>query len=239
MACRAQASTPNETISPNVTPPQSQAATADVAPGTRTSSVPSVASLTGRRLHRDYVRSRARQIAYGRWQPWAETADPVRQHVRLLQRAGGSYRAVARAAGVSPTTVCRLCRDDPPRGLPPACTRLTPRRLLAVTPGALRQGMCGRSSARRPSAGHRPTRAPAPRVTAGRRRWAWTTTASMTQLPAAHPLASRHWRGFSGTGFPQIVVAAWPPSRPVMTLDVPADDRRLLTWTRSPPPKRV
>ena len=150
MACRAQASTPNETISPNVTPPQSQAATADVAPGTRTSSVPSVASLTGRRLHRDYVRSRARQIAYGRWQPWAETADPVREHVRRLRRAGASYRVVAQVAGVSPMTVCRLCGDDPPRGRVTRVHAVHTRRLLAVTPGALRQ-----AGARRDATGAR------------------------------------------------------------------------------------
>ena len=139
IARREQASTPDEIIGPNATPPRSQAAIGDVAPGARTGSVPSVASLTGPRLHRDYVRSRARQIAYGRWQPWAETADPVREHVRRLRRAGASYRAVARAAGVSPMTVCRLwarrpgprpCHPDP-RFARPAAARRHARRAAA------------------------------------------------------------------------------------------------------------
>jgi hypothetical protein len=90
-------------------------------------------------MHRNYVRSRARQIAYGQWQPWAETADPVRQHVRRLRRAGASCRSVARAAGVSPMTVSRLCRDDPPRGGVARVHAAHARRLLAVTPGTLRQ----------------------------------------------------------------------------------------------------
>ena len=145
-----QASTPDEIVGPNATPPRSHAAIGDVAPVARTGSVPSVASLTGPRLHRDYVRSRARQIAYGRWQPWAETADPVREHVRRLRRAGASYRVVARAAGVSPMTACRLCRDDPPRGRVARVHAAHARRLLAVTPGALRQ-----TSARRDAVGAR------------------------------------------------------------------------------------
>jgi len=147
---REQASTPNEIIGPNATPPRSQAAIGDVALGVRTGSVPSMIGLTGPRLHRDYVRSRARQIAYGRWQPWAETVDPVRQHVRRLRRAGASYRSVARAAGVSPMTVCRLCRDDPSRGRVTRVHAVHARRLLAVTPGALRQ-----ASARRDATGAR------------------------------------------------------------------------------------
>jgi hypothetical protein len=150
IARREQANTPGEIIGPNATPPRSQAAIGDVAPGARTGSAPSAASLTGPRMHRDYVRSRARQIAYGRWQPWAETADPVRQHVRRLRRAGASYRAVARAAGVSPMTVCRLCRDEPPRTRVTRVHAAHARRLLAVTPGALRQ-----SSARRDATGAR------------------------------------------------------------------------------------
>jgi hypothetical protein len=83
------ASTPDEIIGPNATPSRSPATTGDVTPRARTGSEPSVASLTGQRVHRDYVRSRARQIVYGRWQPWAETADPVHEHVRRSQLPGG------------------------------------------------------------------------------------------------------------------------------------------------------
>jgi hypothetical protein len=96
------------------------------------------------------VRSRAREMAYGRWQPWAETADPVREHVRRLRRSGASYRAVARAAEVSPMTVCRLCRGDPARARATRIHASHVRRLLAVTPGALQQ-----ASARRDATGAR------------------------------------------------------------------------------------
>jgi hypothetical protein len=62
---------------------------------------------TAVRFHREYARSRARQIAYGTWEPWADAA-PVRNHVRRLRTAGASYEAIASAAGVSPMTVHRL-----------------------------------------------------------------------------------------------------------------------------------
>jgi hypothetical protein len=150
VARRKQASTPNEIIGPNATPPRSQAAIGDVAPVARTGSAPSVASPPGPRLHRDYVRSRARPSAYGRWQPWAETSDLVREHVRRLRRAGASYRAVARAAGVSPMTVCRLGCGDPARGRVTRIHAVQAWRLLAVTPGALQ-----RASARRDATGAR------------------------------------------------------------------------------------
>jgi len=150
IARREPASAPHELIGPNATPPRSQATIGDMAPGARTGSVPSVASLTGPRLHRDYMRSRARQIASGRWQPWAENADPVREHVRRLRRAGASYRAVARAAEVSPMTVCRLGRSDPAHGGATRVHVAHARRLLAVTPSALQ-----RVGARRDAAGAR------------------------------------------------------------------------------------
>jgi len=150
LARREQASTPDEIIGPNATPPRSPATTGEVAPEARTGSAPSVASPAGPRVHRDYVRSRARQMAYGRWQPWAETADTVREHVRRLRRAGASYRAVARAAGVSPMTVCRLERGDLAHGRATRIHAAHVRRLLAVTPGALQQ-----ASARRDATGAR------------------------------------------------------------------------------------
>jgi hypothetical protein len=76
------------------------------------------------RSRRDYTRRRARQIAYGRWQPWADVA-PVREHLQRLRRAGASYRAIARAADVSPRTVHRIYGSDPTRG------RATPKRIHA------------------------------------------------------------------------------------------------------------
>src|SRR5215472_17265835 len=70
--------------------------------------------VTARRdAHRDYIRRRTRQIAYGRWEPWAD-AEPVRQHVRKLCHGGATYRAIARAAGVSPMTVHHLVNGHRP-----------------------------------------------------------------------------------------------------------------------------
>jgi Bacterial regulatory proteins, lacI family len=78
---------------------------------------------------------RARQIAYGRWQPWADAA-PVRAHLRMLRVGGASYETIARAAGVSPMTVHRvLCLD--PSGRSSAAGRVraaAAARILAVTP---------------------------------------------------------------------------------------------------------
>ena len=100
---------------------------------------------------RDYARWRARQIAYGRWQPWAD-AGPVRDHVRLLRQAGSSYHAIAEAAGVSVMMVCRLQRGEPARGRPaPSRVRAShAQRLLGVTTQALRD-----SAARRDAGGAR------------------------------------------------------------------------------------
>jgi hypothetical protein len=53
------------------------------------------------------VRRRARQIAYGRWQPWAD-AVLVRNHVRRLRATGASYETIAALAGVSSMTVHRV-----------------------------------------------------------------------------------------------------------------------------------
>ena len=88
----------------------------------------------GQRRHGDYCRGRARQIAYGRWQPWADAA-PVREHLRVLRAGGASYQTIARAAGVSPMTVHRLLGTGPP-GNKAAAERVraaTAERMLAVT----------------------------------------------------------------------------------------------------------
>jgi hypothetical protein len=88
--------------------------------------------------HRCYAQWRARQIAYGRWAPWVQ-ASAVRAHLQVLRQAGASYRAIARAAGVSPATVHRLqhsqraCETD----LPDRVRAAQARRLLAVTPDAV------------------------------------------------------------------------------------------------------
>jgi len=94
-----------------------------------------VAPVSSRRVsHREYARWRSRQIAYGRWQPWAD-AGPVRDHVHALRRQGASYHAVARAAGVSPMTVHHLVNGSGHRQgqLPCRIGSVQAERLLAVT----------------------------------------------------------------------------------------------------------
>jgi hypothetical protein len=99
--------------------------------------------------HREYVRWRSRQIAYGRWQPWAD-AGPVREHVQRLRQAGASYDAIARAAGVNAMTVHRLLHGCPPHGRP-APERIhaaQAHRLLAVAPGGMSTGRRGAAGSR-------------------------------------------------------------------------------------------
>jgi AcrR family transcriptional regulator len=98
------------------------------------------------RPHREYVRWRARQIAYGRWEPWAD-AGTVRSHVRRLRATGVSYEAIAAAAGVSPMTVHRALHGKQRTGhqgsagrLPSArVSAMAAQRLLAITPAMVAQ----------------------------------------------------------------------------------------------------
>jgi hypothetical protein len=102
---------------------------ADGNPG-RCSCGPCLAALA---RHARAQRDRRRQLAYGRWEPWADAA-PVRGHVRKLSGYGMGIGTVARAAGVSLRTVNHLMYGS--GGSPPA-TRMRPenaRRLLAVRP---------------------------------------------------------------------------------------------------------
>jgi hypothetical protein len=100
--------------------------------------------------HQDYARWRSRQIAYGRWEPWAG-AGPVREHVRQLRRAGASYQAIAQAAGVSAMTVHRLVHGRPRwgRSAPERIHSSSARRLLAVDGGVVRGRRCAAGSWRR------------------------------------------------------------------------------------------
>jgi hypothetical protein len=101
------------------------------------------------RARREYVAWRARQIAYGRWAPWAP-AEPVREHVRRLRQIGCSYRGIAQAAGVSAATVCGLVGGEPSRGRPaPGRIRAGhASRLLAVTAGHISRGRRSAAGAR-------------------------------------------------------------------------------------------
>jgi hypothetical protein len=105
----------------------------------------------GSRAHREYARWRARQIAYGRWEPWAAAA-PVREHVQALRQAGASYQAIAQAAGIATMTVRRLLHGEPAKGRPISgrIRAAQAKQLLAVT-GATVQD----AAARRDAAGTR------------------------------------------------------------------------------------
>lgn len=100
--------------------------------------------------HQAYSRWRARQIAYGRWQPWADAA-PVRDHVRALRRHGVSYAAIAQAAGVSPMTVHHLLngRSSLTGQIPHRVGSAQASRLLAVSPPAVAAGRRDACGARR------------------------------------------------------------------------------------------
>lgn len=78
----------------------------------------------------EYNQHRDRQMAYGTWNPWAD-ANKVRQHVRLLRDYGGTWEAIAKAAGVSTMTVWGALN------LNGQIKATTGRDLLAVTPADL------------------------------------------------------------------------------------------------------
>lgn len=81
--------------------------------------------------------TRARMLAYGRWQPFVD-AGPAREHVRSLTAAGIGAAQVARLAGVSETAVAALLY--PREGRPPS-RRIRPETeaaILAVRPDRAR-----------------------------------------------------------------------------------------------------
>jgi len=81
--------------------------------------------------HLAYHRNRARQIAHGTWQPWADPAH-LRGHVhRLLQTA--TFQAVAGAAQVGEKTVWEIAY-----GTRPVIKTDTAHALLAIQPADLR-----------------------------------------------------------------------------------------------------
>lgn len=83
-----------------------------------------------------YHRDRARQIAHGTWQPWADPAG-VRDHVtRLLQTS--TFQAVGRAAHVGEMTVWEIAH-----GARPAIKQHTAAALLAVQPSDLKPPRAG------------------------------------------------------------------------------------------------
>ena len=74
-----------------------------------------------------YNQSRKRQMAYGRWNAWAD-AGKVRRHVRMLRDNRGTWKAIAEAAGVSTMTVWSVLN------LGGEIKAETGAKLLAVTP---------------------------------------------------------------------------------------------------------
>lgn len=54
-----------------------------------------------------YERTRTRQKAYGRWQPYVD-AEPARQHVRALMAAGMGWKRIGHAADVSGGAMTKL-----------------------------------------------------------------------------------------------------------------------------------
>ncbi|MFI6594925.1 hypothetical protein ACIBHX_01685 [Nonomuraea sp. NPDC050536] len=53
-------------------------------------------------------------IESGQWQPWAD-AEPVRQHVARLRKAGVSVSSIAQMAGVNVWSLSTLINSDRPR----------------------------------------------------------------------------------------------------------------------------
>jgi hypothetical protein len=76
---------------------------------------------------------RRREIAYGRWQPFAD-AEPVRHHLRALGRHGIGLRRIAELSGVPYTTLTTLLYGAPSAGAAPSqrARQDTARRILAV-----------------------------------------------------------------------------------------------------------
>lgn len=94
---------------------------------------------------RVYGNHRARQIAYGRWEPYVD-AEPARQHVLALRAAGMGPVTIARLSGVPHGALAKLVYGDGRRGTEPSrrIRRATSERVLAIeatidtlAPGAL------------------------------------------------------------------------------------------------------
>ena len=78
------------------------------------------------------ARHRAIPFEAGSERPWAD-AQPVRDHVARLRQGGGSYSAIATAAGVSTMTVHAIARGHG------RITTATAAALLAVDPAGVRK----------------------------------------------------------------------------------------------------
>lgn len=82
-----------------------------------------------------YRANRSRAIAYGTWQPYVD-AEPVREHMRVLNEFGIGWMRLADLADVPRGTVSKLLYGDPKRNMGPS-KRLLPKNanaLLAIEP---------------------------------------------------------------------------------------------------------
>jgi transcriptional regulator with XRE-family HTH domain len=66
-----------------------------------------------------YVRNRARQLAYGRWQSYRD-AEPCRRHVKALMESGLSLGRVAVLAGLGVSTVQKVMHGTRRSGFVPS-----------------------------------------------------------------------------------------------------------------------
>jgi DNA-binding XRE family transcriptional regulator len=87
------------------------------------------------RKFRDYMNTRTRLIAYGRWQPYVD-AEPVRAHVLMLSGYGIGRNRVRDLAGVPGGTMSKLLYGDRARGMVPSkrVRAATADKILAVKP---------------------------------------------------------------------------------------------------------
>ncbi|WP_269724178.1 WhiB family transcriptional regulator [Gordonia alkanivorans] len=86
------------------------------------------------RCARCYAQLRARQTAYGRWEPSYTDAQPVREHLLALRAAGIGNRKVRELTVIAPSTIQAILYGRPARGNPPArkVLRNTAARVLAI-----------------------------------------------------------------------------------------------------------
>lgn len=71
-----------------------------------------------RKVDRDYMATRHRLLAYGRWQPYVD-AEPVRAHVRMLMSYGIGWQRICKLSGVSNGGMSRLLYGSYGRGYGP------------------------------------------------------------------------------------------------------------------------
>ncbi|MEU3903266.1 hypothetical protein AB0F20_05555 [Streptomyces goshikiensis] len=90
--------------------------------------------------NRAYHRNRAAAIKAGAWQPYVD-AEPVRQHILLLQEEGFSVSRIARLSGGSDWDIQRFIRACKGRGRKRNTTEALAARILAIKPGEMTPAM--------------------------------------------------------------------------------------------------